>query len=448
MQNKRMNFRGLAFALIFLCNPNISIIDPLPDFIGYIIISLSLVKFADMNDTLCDSLTIFKRLILIDAAKILAIFWTFGMTLPNEKNTSLLLWSFVFGVLEVIFVNQAFSKLFNGIASLGTVCENISVLGGGKRNYTGRIKALTVIFVTFKALMCVLPESSVLSINDDGFTMYRFIGVMRFLAFIPVIILGLVWLIKGIKYFVRVNRDETFIEGLNHLYHERVLTNKSIFIKRDLKVCYVLLICAFAFGTDVRIDYVNILPDLFSAIFFIAFFAIAAKQVKIPKVAFISLSSLLLVTSAVAWFLEYKFFDEYYFEAIYRSDEAYMAYMRSGIVAGIGIVLFCIVSFCVIYAMYNIIQTHTGLEKNLDAYNDEKYKEIDAATKKELTIKLIYCVFTSLICIASNVWYFMYSVDYGILTTVDIATGIICMLTYMKVYSDIVDAVDNKYILG
>ena len=48
MQNKRMNFRGLAFALIFLCNPNISIIDPLPDFIGYIIISLSLVKFADM----------------------------------------------------------------------------------------------------------------------------------------------------------------------------------------------------------------------------------------------------------------------------------------------------------------------------------------------------------------------------------------------------------------
>ena len=448
MQNKRMNFRGLAFALIFLCNPNISIIDPLPDFIGYIIISLSLVKFADMNDTLCDSLTVFKRLILIDAAKILAIFWTFGMTLPNEKSTSLLLWSFVFGVLEVIFVNQAFSRLFSGIASLGTVCENTSVLGGGKRSYTGRIKALTFVFITFKALMCVLPESSVLGINEDGFSMYRFIGVMRFLAFIPVIIVGIVWLIKGIRYFVRVNRDKPFIDGINDLYRERVLTNKSIFIKRDLKICYVLLICAFAFGTDVRIDYVNILPDLISAVFFVAFFAIAAKHVKLPKLAFISASAVLFVISAFAWFSEYSFFDKYYYEAIYRSDEAYAAYMRSGLAAGIGTILFAVASFCVIFTMYQIIQSHTGLEKNLDAYNDEKYKEIDTATKKELSFKLLYCILASLICIASNVWYIMYSADYGILTTVDIAAGIVCMLTYMKVYSDIIDAVDNKYILG
>lgn len=449
MQNKSMKFKGFVLALIFLCNPNISIIDPLPDFIGYIIISLALVKFADMNDTLSDALTIFKRLILIDAAKILAIFWTFGMTVTTERDTSLLLWPFVFGVLEIIFVNQAFSRLFSGIASLGTVCENTSVLGGGKRSYTGRIKALTFVFVTFKALMCVLPESSILNSSEDGsFTLYRFIGVMRFLAFIPVLILGGIWLYKGIRYFVRVNRDKPFIEGLNELYRERVLTNKSIFIKRDFKVCYVLLICAFAFSIDVRFDYINMLPDLISAIFFIALFAIAARHVKIPKIVFIVLSSVLFAVSAAAWFLEYKFFDEYYYEAIYRSDEAYAAYVRAGIMAGIGIVIFTALSFCLIYTMHKIIQAHTGLEKNLDAYNDEKYKQIDAATKRELSIKLAYCILISLIYAISNIYYIVYSADYGFLTTVDILVGIVCMLTYMKVFSDIVDAVDNKYILG
>ncbi len=449
MQAKRMNFKGLAVALIFLCNPNISIIDPLPDFIGYIIISLSLVKFADMNDTLSDALAVFKRLILIDAAKILAIFWTFGMTVTTEKSTSLLLWSFVFGVFEMIFVNQAFGRLFNGISSLGTVCENTSVLGGGKRSYTSRIKVFTFVFVTFKALMCMLPESSALSAtSDSGFNMYRFIGVMRFLAFLPVIVFGIVWLCKGIRYFVRVNRDQAFIDGLNELYRERVLTNKSIFIKRDFKICYVLLICAFAFSVDVRFDYVNMLPDLICSIFFIAFFLIASKHVKIPKIVFTVFSTVLFATSVVAWILEYGFFKDYYYEAIYRSDEALVAYVRACAVAGLGILLFLAVSFFMIFTMYKIIKAHTGLEKNLDAYNDEKYREIDAATKRELTIKLIYCVVISLVYAASNICYLIFSADYGFLTTVDIAVGITCMLTYMKVYSDIVEAVDNKYILG
>ena len=449
MQAKRMNFWGLAVALIFLCNPNISIIDPLPDFIGYLIISLSLVKFADMNDTLSDSLAVFKRLILIDAAKILAIFWTFGMTVTTEKSTSLLLWSFVFGVLEIIFVNQAFGRLFNGISSLGTVCENTSVLGGGKRSYTGRIKVFTFVFVTFKALMCMLPESSALSEStDSGFSMYRFIGVMRFLAFLPVLMIGLLWLYKGIRYFVRVNRDKIFIDGINELYRERVLTNKSIFIKRDFKICYVLLICAFAFSVDVRFDFINMLPDLICSIFFVAFFLIASRHVDLPRIVFSVFSGVLFAVSVVAWILEYGFFTDYYYEAIYRSDEAFAAYLRACVVSGLGVLLFLVISFFMIYTMYKIIKAHTGLEKNLDAYNDAKYKEIDAATKRELSVKLIYCVLLSLAYAASNICYLVFSADYGILTTVDIAVGIACMLTYMKVYADIVEAVDNKYILG
>ena len=92
----------LILGFLFLFNPNITIIDFLPDFIGYILLCVSLSKIADLNDHLYDAYTIFKRMILIDAGKWLAIFWTFSMPVVSEKNSSLLLWTFVFAVVELI----------------------------------------------------------------------------------------------------------------------------------------------------------------------------------------------------------------------------------------------------------------------------------------------------------------------------------------------------------
>ena len=98
------SFKTIAIALIFLFNPNIAVIDILPDFIGYILICMALVNLADINESLGDALSAFKKLIFIDAAKVVAILWIFGMSVTNERSSSMLLWSFTFCVLEIIFV--------------------------------------------------------------------------------------------------------------------------------------------------------------------------------------------------------------------------------------------------------------------------------------------------------------------------------------------------------
>ena len=124
-------------SFVFLFNPNVSIIDVLPDFIGYMLLCGALTRIADLNDYLYDAVKIFKRMILIDAGKWLAIFWTFSMTVVDQKNSSILLFTFVFSLLELLFLLPAYKKLFEGIIQLGYLIPNNTILSNEKKS--GRI---------------------------------------------------------------------------------------------------------------------------------------------------------------------------------------------------------------------------------------------------------------------------------------------------------------------
>ena len=118
LAKKEKNFKifwgAFAIAFVFLFNPNVAIIDPLPDLIGYLILSLALSRVAMINETLYDAKRSFERLVVLDAGKLIAIVWTFGIEAASERDTSLLLWSFVFGVLEVLLAIPAYVKLHLG----------------------------------------------------------------------------------------------------------------------------------------------------------------------------------------------------------------------------------------------------------------------------------------------------------------------------------------------
>ena len=134
IQNNKKNIFWGAFAIsfIFLFNPNIAIIDPLPDMIGYFILSLALSKIAMINETLYDAKRSFEKLIILDVGKLITIFWVFGIDAASERETSLLLWSFVFGILEILFAIPAYIKLFDGLSSLGDFYPNDSIHGKKK----------------------------------------------------------------------------------------------------------------------------------------------------------------------------------------------------------------------------------------------------------------------------------------------------------------------------
>ena len=160
MKEKKMIGIGyLTLAFLFLFNPNLTLIDPLPDFIGYILLCAGIYRLSDIHDRVGEAYKAFKKMIFIDAGKWIAVFWVFGMSVPSERNTSVLLWTFVFAALEFIFLVPAYIKLFDGLTQVGYLYPCKAVFGKNeKRSRADRMRALTVVFVIVKAVLTTLPE--------------------------------------------------------------------------------------------------------------------------------------------------------------------------------------------------------------------------------------------------------------------------------------------------
>jgi len=125
--NKKIPWIFIAVSLVFAFNPSISIIDPLPDFIGYILLSFALSRLAALNSTIAEAKRAFEWMILIDGGKILAVMWVFGMESLSERNTSVLVWCFAFAVLEGIFLIPAYLKLFGGLSEIGALSPSDAI---------------------------------------------------------------------------------------------------------------------------------------------------------------------------------------------------------------------------------------------------------------------------------------------------------------------------------
>ena len=452
---KYINFKAIGLSLIFLFNPNINVIDFLPDFIGYIILCALLTNLADINETVSEALGIFKKMIFIDAAKLVALIWIFGMSVTTEKNSSLLLWSFAFGILEMLFVIPAFLKLFKGLGELGYLYDNTSINeknGNRKKNYTDSLRRFTVAFIAIKSIMAFLPEfadltSTEYSENQGITNLYEHIGIMRFLAFVPVLVLGVIWIVKVILYFNRINNDVKFNSAIDQIYRSRVLNKSGIFVKRNIKLSFVLLLLVAVFSFDLRIESVNVLPDFISAILVFAFFCVVSKRTSINKKISVTVATVYFVTAVAATVTEFLFFKNYYYESIYRAQEAMQAFVVMATFAVINIAVFAIACVMMLMACDNIIKEHTGgITVSNDKSNEYQLK-MSEALHADLRRSLIFCAASTFVYLVTDACYVLLAKDYGFMLFINVIGFILFIASFIKAYSDISEAVEAKYIL-
>ena len=454
-QNKKyVSFGLLCVAFIFLCNPNIAVIDLLPDFIGYIILSFALVNLADINETVAEALKGFRRMIFIDAGKMLSLVWIFGISVTTEKNSSLLLWSFAFCVLELIMAIPAFIKLFKGLLELGYLNENVAIIGakGKKRNPTDKIKNLTVFFVAIKAILAFLPELADLTSTEyyenQGMTnLYRYIGIMRFLAFVPVLVVGLYWVIRCAVYFIRVTRDKPFMDAINTYYRENVLPKSGIFIKRSVNTALVILTVALILSADIRIEHVNFFPDIISAVLFVVFFVFSTKKFGTRSVLPVTLSVCYAITSILSTVLEARFFGEYSFSSIYRDAAAYSSYTVLTVVSIINVFFFVTVAALSVFVLKKIIKEHTGVLVGDSRVNGEAKKSMTQAIHKEMNKILALCLGSIAVYTVTDIAYALLIKSYGIMTLIGFVGAALCVAAFIKAYFEITEAVESKYLL-
>ncbi len=277
---KYMGLGLAAVSAVFLFNPDMALVDVLPDFIGYILLCLSLIYLRDLSPHFEAAWKNFRLLACLTAAKLGLFFWVFGgLSNAQERPTMMLLISFCSCVLELILGIPAWRELIEGfILHAQTAAGEFPLREKGARSYReGKnisisFRDFTVFFICAKAVLANISEFAVLSdhsYDDSAFNWYRFIGLFRLIALIAGAFIGVIWLIWAIRYFRGILGDSDFIDSAKEKYEKVVLPNTGLFIRRD--IAFTLgIICAAALTTaDIYLDHVNIIPDTLTALLLI-----------------------------------------------------------------------------------------------------------------------------------------------------------------------------------
>ena len=453
----------LALGFAFVFNPNITVFDFLPDFIGYILVVVALTKISMVNDTLAEAKKLFEKMILLDAGKYLAIFWIFGMEAGATKASSYLLWSFVFAVLEIIFLIPSYLKLFKGISDLGDIYESeyIHANTGKGKSRTEKMRNFTVFFIVFKAVMTVVPELTDLgsSSNTNTFLgqeyidLYRYIDIIRLLCYVPVIIVGIIWLVRVIMYFAKLSKDSRLNSSLKETYEERVQTKRGLFAIRNVKIASWLMIAAAVVSLDVMLEGINILPDVLAVIFIIPAIIFFAKTAQIKKSGVI-VSSLFFGGFAVGSYTAKMLFeDNFHYTAMNKDFYAFALYMLYVLLTVLQSVMFVVMYNCLIKQIRKVTEENTGyvLGQSVSSEIEQKqvkevHGEINRSFEWLLNIAIVYAV-SEFLATLYGILYAFPRINGMFLVAINIICGIIFIFFTVRALDDLKDSMKIKYML-
>lgn len=452
---KYLGLGKMTVALIFLFNPNVTVVDILPDFVGYALLCAALIQLGDLHESIGAAVRTFRTMIFVDAAKLLAILWIFGMTVPVERSSSILLFTFVFGALEMILLIPAYQKLFRGINELGYFYPNTSIFEDQNKkkgkSRTDRMQRSTITFVCVKAILTFLPELADLSQGTYDETamastenLYRFIGLLRGMAFLPVLVVGIVWLCRAIRYFSDLRRDEALMESLQTRYDETVRPKVGLFAERRFAVSFMLLMIALALTLDLRLDGKNILPDFLAAIVF----AVLLWQMTQPPRRPLWLFAVVpyFAISVFASRVDTYFFAHYRYGLLIKNDTALLTYVILVVANVLKVIAFLAVIALVLRRFGVIVTEHTGYVVGREYHNNNEEKmiaDLHADLKKDLRWAGIGAIAYAL----SDICFDLFAPRVGFIVIIPTLLGALCIALFARALWAIGDAIRTKYML-
>ncbi len=252
-----MGIGNIIIGMFFLFNPVFSIIDFLPDCIGYYLIARGLSKLADLNIQLNEARTGFLDLLYISIAKIVCIFF-----LPSVDSTFRLVFTFSFLVLELIFYFKAFPQFFEGMFGVSTRYGEVTV---AKASET---VTMTWVFLIAKSALTLLPELMCLfeyteSGEIEAYTLltpanYR---VMLYILNVLVIsVLGVIWFVM-IRKYLTFYKNKAFVDAAQAAYDREITQNNDLITYRTLKTLCAFFSVGAVFAIGIYINNINFIPD-------------------------------------------------------------------------------------------------------------------------------------------------------------------------------------------
>ena len=436
-----MGITFLMVGFIFFFLPNLTIIDILPDFLGCILIMVGLNKLADLTPGLAEAKRAFLKALYIYIAKFLLMF-----TVPffgNSDGGYILIFSFSFAILEMIFVLPAFSTLLNGFVYLGDR-TNASILFKNQSEFS----TITKLFLITRSTLAFVPdlayisnpESSGIVVLNGGFYISNFRTLLVGANFLITGILGIVWLYYALRYFLGIKNDRILMSALEEKYKTEILPQEGLFTRRNIKNGFVFITVGGILMFDLLIDNVNVIPDFLGAFFFLIAALLVRKRCNARPI--IGLSGALTVISLVSWIVLCVFAVKFPAVNIRTTPEAYDLYVWVAITASIKYVVLLLFNFALYSTLKQIIQMHTG--SPVDELNS-----ISVARKRiqaELIKSNLFLLILGLVCCLSGIYRIVSLFDFPSYGVIDSLINAIYVVYLIKLLTSTNDAVEYRYL--
>lgn len=472
-KKKVISFGFLIVAFIFFANPNISIIDFLPDCIACLMIAFAISKVSDLCDDLSDAKKAFYTLFWITVSKGPALVLLLFIVGKNMNEATMwLLFSFCYAVAETVFGIRAFNAFFGGLAYLGSRNDGGEFIfipnaaevseSGGNRKFN-ILKIFTAVFIVVKSAMFTIPDLVYVypqdDINPTSLNILRFRPLFIFLGAAVVFAVGAVWLVAVCKYVLHLAKHKSFWADMQAKYEEKVLPKTGLFVMRNVHIFAIVIIVALCFSADFYIDEYNVLPDFISALLFFVGAWVIGKYSGGAKA--LKITSALYFATAVFTFVAMLMFKTdcfsafgYTYRNVYSNANAARLYMIYAVSNAVTQVAFLSVVFSLASTAMRIVRMHTGMNSITDV--SSSFRTLDKVYASRFNRMRVLSV---LVSVASVLYFYLmvyfertetqlgysYMPKYWWIRIVDFAVGLIFVVHASNVLNDLLGEVEYKY---
>ena len=390
-KNARLRMGYFIAAAVFLFNPNLNILDVLPDCLGYLFLIYGLADCDFLVPHFEDAKKKFTYLVWLTLSKIPMYFVVSASTHgDSDLGVMFTLISLVYGILELLLVIPAFKSFFEGMEFLAERHGAFSL--AGKRMEDAR--AFTLIAVIAKPILAFLPELVFLT-NQDPLIGSGAVDWVRFrphffvLAAFVMLIIGILFLVFFCRYVCVAKKDD----ALSSIFAELTDAHSAPILGEQAARSVHRAMFFFSVGAfcciDITLDRLSYLPDALGALAFLVaalmLFSIGGMRAKISAI----LSGAWAVASGFAVGYRNAFFGKYSYESLGVSrgaDELYSNYVLfSGIESVLAIGAFIATAILLAY----VAKRETGYDGDRVNHYAANISLHAALRKKCVTFALI-----------------------------------------------------------
>lgn len=414
-----MKFSAIIAGLIFLFNPNVNLIDVLPDAVGFGLLLYGITPFSHIQIRVQDAAKALRMLTIVELVKLGSLY--FYSFFSGTEQLMLLLIAMVFAAFEIFFMWQAFSNLFGGLEDFGSAQEQPRMFEKIKM-----MRIFTLVFLSAKSIFAFLPDLTLLDdarygqVTGTGIASWQdYRGIFTVFAFVVILVAGIVWLAMAISFFKLVKKEKAMVDEINTRATEYYNQTESLIYRHSI-LALGFLLYAFFFCLELKIEGYSLLPPMISAVLFIIFFVLMRRFFQKEALTGVILSMLYCITSGISYFMLYLFADKYYVEEagfgfsetivedLNRVFEIFDEYLTINLIVALSQIIFFAMMLTVFRIMKRLINEQAGLPKSLveekdktDAmrYHEEKAEhDAKAALRKPVVALQVMTVLTSLSC--------------------------------------------------